>query len=79
MLYTTPETQDEFSKRYDKFGDGYFDHTTEESLRFSLAKVEKVQATHAAIADFESEYLARNKYGLFRGNTFYFDRQVLEI
>jgi hypothetical protein len=79
MLFTTPETQAEFSKRFDKFGDGYFDHTTKESLKFSLGRVDKVLVSPAAIADFESEYLGWTKYGLFRKNNFYFDRYIIPV
>jgi len=74
MIYTVPETQAEFSRRFDAYGDGYFDHTTEASLKFSLSQVAGDQATLEAVRNFESEHLPSNKCGLFAGKTFYFDK-----
>lgn len=41
MIHTSPETDKVFSQSYDKYGDSYFEDTTEQELRKVFEKIQK--------------------------------------
>ena len=84
MVFTTPKTLEEFSKRdLDEFSDSYTENATEKSLKFSMGKtIEKnsmeFSMDRISMANLEFE-MQGYKMGLFRSMIVYLDNPKKEI
>nr|CAD7448752.1 unnamed protein product [Timema bartmani] len=79
LLSISPLTSEALSTQFDKYGDSYTQPATLESLKYSLAQVEKlgdaVQLTPEDLADFDIElFSGPSPYGMFRLCYAYFDK-----
>nr|CAD7410420.1 unnamed protein product [Timema cristinae] len=79
LLSISPQTSEALATQFDKYGDSYTQPATLESLKYSLAQVEKlgdaVQLTPEDLADFDIElFSGPSPYGMFRLCYAYFDK-----
>ncbi|CAG2061364.1 unnamed protein product, partial [Timema podura] len=71
LLSISSQTSEALATQFDKYGDSYTQPATLESLKYSLAQVEKlgdaVQLTPEDLADFDIElFSGPSPYGMFR-------------